>query len=43
MGAQGPSDDNDKNKSWKVWTMEMLTKDGDISMGMMNEPEQVSK
>ena len=43
MGAQGPSDDNDKNKSRKVWTMEMLMNDGDISMGMMNEPEQVSK
>ena len=41
--VQGPSDDNDENKSWKVWTMEMLTNNGNISMGMMNEPEQVSE
>ena len=43
MVVQGPSDDNDKNESWKAWTMEMLMNDGDISMSMMNEPEQVSK
>ena len=41
--VQDPSDDNDENKSQKAWTMEMLTNDGDISMSMMNEPEQVSK
>ena len=41
--VQGPSDDNDENKSWKVWTMEMLTNGGDISMNMMNEPKQVSE
>ena len=43
MVVQGPSDDNDENKSWKVWTMEMLTNDDDISMVMTNEPEQVSE
>ena len=43
MGAQGPLDDNDENKSWKVWTMEMLMNNSDISMGMVNEPEQVSE
>ena len=41
--VQGPSDDNDENKSWKVWTMEMLTNGGDISMNMTNEPKQVSE
>ena len=41
--VQGPSDDNDENKSWKVWTMEMLMNNVNISMSMMNEPEQVSK
>ena len=43
MGVQGPTDDNDKNKLWKPWTMEMLMNDGNISMSMMNEPEQVSE
>ena len=43
MVVQGPSDHNDKNESQKSWTMEMLTNDGDISMSMMNEPEQVTK
>ena len=43
MVVQGPSDDNDKNKSHKVWTMEMLTNDGDISMSMMNEQELVTE
>ena len=33
---------NDENESWKAWTMEMLTNDGDISMSMMNDQEQVS-
>ena len=41
--VQGPSDDNDENESWKAWKMEMLTNNGDISMSMMNEPEQVSE
>ena len=40
---QGPFDDNDKNKSWKVWTMEMLMNNGNISTSMMNEQEQVSE
>ena len=43
MVVQGPSDDNDENELQKAWTMEMLTNDSDISMSMMNEPEQVSK
>ena len=41
--VQGPTDDDDKNKSWKVWTMEMLMSDSDISMSMMNEPGQMSE
>ena len=43
MEAQGSSDDNYKNESQKAWTMEMLMKNGDISMGMANEPEQLSE
>ena len=43
MVVQGPSDDNVKNEFQKALTMEMLTNDGNISMSMMNEPEQVSK
>ena len=43
MEAQGPSDHNYKNESQKAWTMEMLMKNGDISMGMANEPEQLSE
>ena len=38
--VQGPTDDDDENESWKAWTMEMLTSDGDISMIMMNELKQ---
>ena len=41
--VQGPSDDNDENELQKAWTMEMLMNDGDISMSMMNEQEQVSE
>ena len=41
--VQGPTDDNDENKLWNAWTMEMLMNDNDISMSMMNEPEQVSE
>ena len=41
--VQGPTGDDDENKSWKVWMMEMPTSDGDISMTMMNGPEQVSE
>ena len=43
MVVQGPTDDIDENKSWKAWTIEMLMIDGNISMSMMNEPEQVSE
>ena len=41
--VQGPSDNNDENKSWKAWTMEMLTNERNIKTSMMNEPEQVSE
>ena len=40
--AQGPADDDDENETWKAWTMEMLTNDGNISMSMMNEEESMS-
>ena len=43
MVVKGPMDDNDKNELQKAWTMEMLINDSDISMSMMNEPEQVSE
>ena len=43
MVVQGPIDDNDENKSRKAWTMEMLMNDGNISMSMTKEPEQVSE
>ena len=43
MVVQSPLDDNDKTKSQKAWTMEMLMNNGDISMSMTNEPEQVSE
>ena len=46
MVVEGPSDDNDENevrKVWTMWTMEMLMNNGDISMGMVNKPEQVSE
>ena len=29
--VQGPTDDDDENKSWKAWTMEMLTNDIEIT------------
>ena len=35
--VQGPTDDNNKNKSRKAWTMEMLMNGGDISANMTNE------
>ena len=41
--VQGPTDDDDKNESWKAWTMEMLMNDGDIPMTMMNGLEQASE
>ena len=40
--AQGPADDDDKNESQKVWTMEMLMNNGDISMNTTNEEESMS-
>ena len=41
--AQGPADDDDENELRKVWTMEMLTNDGDISTNTMNEEESMSE
>ena len=41
--AQGPVDDDDKNELRKVWTMEMLTNDFNISTSMMNEEELMNK
>ena len=41
--AQGTADEDDKTESRKVWTMEMLTNDSDISTSMMNEEEMISK
>ena len=35
--VQGPSDNDEEIESRKVWTMEILTNDGNISMSMMNE------
>ena len=43
MVAKGPADDDDENESHIVWTMEMLTNDGDISTSMTNEQESMSK
>ena len=40
--AQGPADDDDENESQKVWTIEMLTNDGDILMNTMKEEESMS-
>ena len=40
--VQGPTDDDNENKSRKAWTMEILMNDSNISMSMMNEPEQMS-
>ena len=40
--GQGPTGDDDKNKSWKAWMMEMWMSDGNISMTMTNGLEQVS-
>ena len=39
--VQGPTDDNNKNKPRKAWTMEMLMNGSDISGNTMNE--EVSK
>ena len=40
--VQGPTGDDDRNKSQKAWMMEMLMNDSDISMTTMNGLEQVS-
>ena len=40
--VQGPMDDDNENESQKVWTMEMLTNDGDISANTMNEVVSMS-
>ena len=41
--AQGPTGDDDENELQIAWTMEMLMNDSDISMTMMNGPEQMSE
>ena len=43
MVAQGPADDDNKNELRKVWTMEMLMNNSNISMSMMNEQESISE
>ena len=40
--VQGPMDDDNKNKSRKAWTMEMLMNDGNISANTMNGVESMS-
>ena len=40
--TQGPTEDNNKNKLWKVWTMEMLMNGGDNSANMTSEEESMS-
>ena len=40
--AQGPAEDDNKNKSWKAWTMEMLMNGGDISANTTSEEESMS-
>ena len=40
--VQGPMDDDNKDKSRKAWTMEMLMNDGDISASTTNGVESMS-
>ena len=40
--AQGPTEDNNKNESWKAWTMEMLMNDFDNSANTTSEEELMS-
>ena len=40
--VQSPTDDNSKNESRKVWTMEMLMNGGDISANTTNEEASMS-
>ena len=42
-GEQGPTGDDVEKESQKAWMMEMLMNDGNISMTMMNGPEQMSE
>ena len=41
--VQGSTGDDDENKSWKAWMMEMLMNDSDISLTMTNGLEQASE
>ena len=40
--TKGPTDDNNKNESWKAWTMEMLMNGFDNSMNTVSEEESMS-
>ena len=40
--TKGPTEDNNKNKSWKAWTMEMLMNGFDNSTNTMSEEESMS-
>ena len=40
--AQGPIEDDNKNESWKAWTMEMLMNGFDNSTNMTSEEESMS-
>ena len=40
--AQGPTEDDNKNESWKAWTMEMLMNNFDNSANMTSEEESMS-
>ena len=40
--AQGPTEDDNKNKSQKAWTMEMLMNGFDNSTNMTSEEESMS-
>ena len=40
--AQGPTEDDNKNKSRKAWTLEMLMNGGDNSVNTMSEEESMS-
>ena len=40
--AQGPTEDDNKNESRKVWTMEMLMNGFDNSVNAMSEEESMS-
>ena len=42
LEVQDPMDNDNENESRKVWTMEMLTNDGDISANMTDNIESMS-